>query len=205
VLQGGYEEAGDAGRFKVAAGDVLLHAPFSAHCDVVTNAKTVVLDLPLPFDAAVRAPRGRVRDPDAISALAKRDSSAAMSALFEVLEPEAKAEADLPDMLARDLGEDASVTVGAWAAANGVSRETIWRHFRSAYGVDIASYRAETRARKAWRMLIGETAPLAGVAAAAGFADQPHMSREVKALTGRTPGAWRRLATSVQDGAFAAP
>ena len=51
VLAGAYEEAGDAGRFRVGAGDVLLHAPFSAHRDIVSNARTIVLDLPLPFDA----------------------------------------------------------------------------------------------------------------------------------------------------------
>jgi AraC-like DNA-binding protein len=36
----------------------------------------------------------------------------------------------------------------------------------------------------------GEAA-LAAVAAEAGFADQAHMNRAVKALTERTPGVWR--------------
>ena len=33
VLEGGYEEAGDGGRFRVRAGDVLIHGAFSAHLD----------------------------------------------------------------------------------------------------------------------------------------------------------------------------
>jgi AraC-like DNA-binding protein len=33
--------------------------------------------------------------------------------------------------------------------------------------------------------------PLARVALACGYADQPHLTGELVALTGRTPGAWR--------------
>jgi AraC-like DNA-binding protein len=199
VLEGAYEEAGDAGRFKVQAGDVLLHVPFSAHRDIISGAKTVVLDLPLPFDVENRVARGRLADPDTVIRAAKHNSEEARSLLLGSLLPSVNAEADLPDMLARDLSENTSLPVGEWAESVGVSRETAWRHFRGAYGVDIAAYRSEARARKAWRMIVGGTMPLADIAIAAGFSDQPHMSRAVKALTGRTPGAWRRTATSVQD------
>jgi len=41
--------------------------------------------------------------------------------------------------------------------------------------------------------------PLAALAAAAGFADQPHMSREVRALTGRSPGALLRHSGSTLE------
>ena len=201
VVEGAYEEAGEAGRFRVGPGDVLLHAPFSIHRDIVSNRRTVVLDLPLPFDARNWAARGHIADPDAILAVAERDASEARAAMLDALTPSSDAEADLPDLLARDLSEDASLGVGEWAEDRGVSRETAWRHFRGAYGVDIAAYRSEARARKAWRMIMASDAPLASIAAAAGFSDQPHMSRAVKALTGATPGAWRRRpATSVQDG-----
>src|SRR5687767_15659997 len=39
---------------------------------------------------------------------------------------------------------------------------------------------------------------LASIALAIGYHDQPHLTRELKALTGRTPAAWRDA--SVQDG-----
>jgi len=205
VIEGAYEEAGEAGRFKVSPGDVLLHAPFSIHRDIVSNRRTVVLDLPLPFDGRDWTARSRIADPDAILALAERDASEARSAMLDAITPSNDIETDLPDLLARDLGQDASLAVGEWAETQGVSRETAWRHFRGAYGVDIAAYRSEARARKAWRMIMASDASLASIAAAAGFSDQPHMSRAVKALTGATPGAWRRKpATSVQDGGVSA-
>src|SRR3546814_19689243 len=50
VLSGAYEEAGDAGRMAAEAGEVLLHGAFSAHRDRISAKRTVVLDLPLPFD-----------------------------------------------------------------------------------------------------------------------------------------------------------
>src|SRR5262245_35105344 len=60
VLSGGYEEAGDAGRFRVSEGDILIHAPFSAHRDAIFRTGAVVLDLPLPFDGRDWPSRGRV-------------------------------------------------------------------------------------------------------------------------------------------------
>jgi AraC-like DNA-binding protein len=55
------------------------------------------------------------------------------------------------------------------------------------YGVGPTRYRIEARARFAWQMIIEGVAE---IAAAAGYADQAHMTREVKAFTGRSPGAW---------------
>ena len=192
VLSGGYEEAGDAGRFRVSEGDVLIHAPFSAHRDAISRAGAVVLDLPLPFDGRDWPARGRFREPDALVRSAQYNAPEAAAELIDQLQPDASSEADLPDLLARDLLADPQLAIGAWAEQRHVSRETAWRHFTSAYGVDIAAFRGEARARNAWRMIVGSCAPLADIAAATGFSDQPHMSRAVKALTGRPPGAWRQ-------------
>lgn len=192
VLSGGYEEAGDSGRFRVSEGDVLVHAPFSAHRDAISRTGAVVLDLPLPFDGRDWHSRGRLRDPDALVRSAQRDASEATAELLDQLQPDAAAETDLPDLLARDLAADPQLAIGAWAERRHVSRETAWRHFTSAYGVDIAAFRGEARARNAWRMIVSSRLPLADIAATTGFSDQPHMSRAIKALTGRPPGAWRR-------------
>ena len=59
------------------------------------------------------------------------------------------------------------------------------------WSVTPARFRAEVRARKAWRAIAFGDAPLAEVAADGGFADQAHLTRAIRALTGRTPGAWR--------------
>src|SRR3546814_781072 len=69
VLTGAYEEAGDAGRMTARAGEVLLHGPFSAHRDRISAQRTVVLDLPLPFDGRDWPARGRIADPDRIGRL----------------------------------------------------------------------------------------------------------------------------------------
>ncbi|MET3667922.1 helix-turn-helix domain-containing protein [Caulobacter sp. 1776] len=52
--------------------------------------------------------------------------------------------------------------------------------------------RVEARARRAWALITGTMDTLASIAAETGFTDQAHMTRDVKALTGKAPGAWRR-------------
>jgi AraC-like DNA-binding protein len=193
VLSGGYEEAGDAGRFRVSEGDVLIHSPFSAHRDAISRTGAIVLDLPLPFDGRDWASRGRIADPDALVRSAAWNASEAATELLLQIEPHTSAETDLPDILARDLVSDPQLAIGAWAEQQNVSRETVWRHFTSAYGADIATFRGEARARNAWRLIVRSPAPLAEIAATTGFSDQPHMSRAIKALTGRPPGAWRQI------------
>jgi hypothetical protein len=48
VLSGGYEEAGDRGRFQVKAGDVIFHEPFEAHLDRFSEKGAAVLNIPIP-------------------------------------------------------------------------------------------------------------------------------------------------------------
>jgi AraC-like DNA-binding protein len=196
VLEGGYEEAGDHGRFRVAAGDVLFHGAFSAHQDVISMARTVVLDLPLPMDLSAPA-RGGAADLDAVVALAERDRAAASELLVATMQPLEARELEPADELGAALVAETG-RIGAWSAAHGLVRETLSRHFRQLYGVDAARFRGEARARRAWRLVVDTELPLVEIAAITGHADQPHMTRAVRALTGRTPGAWRRV-TSLQD------
>jgi AraC-like DNA-binding protein len=202
VIDGAYEEAGDNGRFQVEAGDVLLHAPFCAHHNRIARAKTLVLDLALPFDGRSWSPAGRTRDMDRVIRAARRDAREAAALLVETLTPLDHAHADLPDLLARDLSNAPALAISDWAARHGLARETAWRQFRKAYAVEPSVYRAEARARRAWRIIMQTRMTLAEIAAATGFADQAHMTRSVKALTGRSPGRWR-VATSVQDAVLA--
>jgi AraC-like DNA-binding protein len=194
VIAGGYEEAGDGGRFRVTAGDVLVHAAFSCHHDRISRTGALVLDLPLPFDGRDWPARGRLSDPDLVIRVASRDRQEATGLLSEgfALDPARDRDAELPDLLARDLSSDPGLALGAWAVRHGVARETVWRQFRTAYRVDAATYRSEARTRRAWRRIVKTATPLVEVAADAGFADQSHMTRAVKALTGRSPGAWRK-------------
>mgnify|MGYP000184420375 CR=1 FL=1 len=192
VLEGGYEEAGEGGRFRVGAGDVLIHAAFSSHLDRDPGRRTVVLNLPLPPLWARRSARARTDAVDEVCRLAERDVTAAGALLCAQLRPCGPGLADLPDALAASLSAVDAPAIDAWAAAHGVARTTAWRWFKRVYAVGPARFRVEARARLAWWRVIDGDEPLATIAAGAGFADQAHMTRDIRALTGRGPGEWRR-------------
>ncbi len=192
VLEGGYEEAGERGRYRVEAGDVLVHAAFCAHWNPThrrAGRPAVVLNLPLTAVPAFAA--ARIADPDALVRLAERDPLAAAAFLTDTWTPGRAALEDAPDLMAAALSDLPDLGVETWAREHGVTRETAFRWFRQTYGVGPARYRVEARARRAWGLITGTTDALAAIAAEAGFADQAHMTRDVKALTGHTPGAWR--------------
>jgi AraC-like DNA-binding protein len=88
---------------------------------------------------------------------------------------------DLPmsDLTADDL-----------AAAAGCSRYAAYRAFRSVYGLAPSDYQRQLRIRQARRLLADGTSP-AEAAAAAGFADQAHLTRWFRRYYGVTPGAYR--------------
>ena len=195
VLAGAYEEAGDAGRIAAQAGEVLLHGPFSAHRDRISAKRTMVLDLPLPFDGREWPARARIADPDRSVRLAERDPVAAVTALLgEVVPVTAGEEGDLPDQLSAALRTSAPPRIGEWAAARGRSREHVSRCFETLYGVPPAAYRADCQAKRAWRMIVGSADSLAGIAVEAGYADQAHMTRAETRLTGTSPRRWRLAA-----------
>jgi AraC-like DNA-binding protein len=81
----------------------------------------------------------------------------------------------------------------------GLGRRQLERRFRAAVGVSPAAFRRIARARRALAALRERPdGSLASIAVAAGYYDQPHLTRELRALTGRTPGAWQDDA-SVQE------
>jgi AraC-like DNA-binding protein len=64
------------------------------------------------------------------------------------------------------------------------------------FGVSPEAFRARIRARHALKSIQNTEAPLASIAAELGFADQSHMTRSVKQLTGIGPQAWRSSAAN---------
>jgi len=151
-----------------------------------------VLNLPLPDAWRPAQSFMRVSDPDRIARIAERDVCAATADLLEQLEPVAAQPGDWPDHLATDLRGDSRLCLASWAGRTGIAPGSVSRGFRQAYGISPARYRSEARARQALRRLSGP-ASLADLALETGFADQAHMTRAIVALTGRTPGVWRRL------------
>lgn len=193
VLSGGYFEAGDNGRRRAAPGDVFVHRAFEAHLNSVPAAGTQVLNLPLPHAPLVSF--GRLSDPEGLARTAERDLAEATDMLCGRLRDEPVELIHWVDDLAATLRAPHPAPVANWANERGLSREHVARCFRKAYGVSAQRYRFEAQARRAWREICGGSAPLASIAIDAGFSDQPHMTRAVRALTGRTPGAWRRSLT----------
>lgn len=102
---------------------------------------------------------------------------------------------DMPMLHLRDhLAATASrrVSMAALEAEHGLDRYTIARRFRRSFGVSPSRYVTLRRLEAAMR-LIAAGHSLADAALAAGFADQPHMTRQFRAAYGTTPGRWRRL------------
>lgn len=83
-------------------------------------------------------------------------------------------------------------TLGELAAMAGVSRFQLLRRFAAAYGCTPHAWLMQQRGERA-RALIRQGSSLAEAAAAAGFADQSHMTRAFTRQFGFTPGAWQRL------------
>jgi AraC-like DNA-binding protein len=74
------------------------------------------------------------------------------------------------------------------AARSTLSRRQIERRFRDAFGMSPSRLRRIERFRRASRQLVVEPgASLARLAAACGFSDQAHMTREFRALAGVPP------------------
>jgi AraC-like DNA-binding protein len=196
VVSGGYVEAGDAGRFRVGAGDVVLHRAFEAHRNGVARTGAVVINVPL--DVPADWPNAfRARHPDVLIWAARRDPQAVASLLEpgDVVLPAAD---DWVDLLAGALNRDPALLLGPWAQRHGLRPEALSRGFVAAFGVTPARYRLEARTRQAVAALRAAAAPIAAIALEHGFADQAHFSRSVRALTGCTPKALSHR-PSVQD------
>jgi AraC-like DNA-binding protein len=194
VLSGGYEEAGDRGRFQVKAGDVVFHEQFEAHLDRFFEGNTAVLNLRLPSGCSYTSGVARVADPDFVARRAERDRRDATDLLLSLAISRTPQPADWPDELAAALLKNPSLRLSQWGETNGIAPWTVSRGFASVFGLSPEAFRARTRARLALRLIHDGPAPLASIAANLGFADQSHMTRSIKHLTGVGPQAWRSAA-----------
>jgi AraC-like DNA-binding protein len=86
-------------------------------------------------------------------------------------------------------------TLADVAAVAGCSRFAAYRAFRVRYGLSPSEYQRQLRLRAA-RQALASGAAIADVAAAAGFADQAHLTRWFRRCYGITPGAYRAASGS---------
>lgn len=199
VLDGGYAQAAYAGRMTLRPGDVLIQPTLDRHASRMTGQALHLLRLTWAAETSlggVYRPRGV----DQVIRAARRDPTEATALLAEQISgpPQPAIQADWPDLLAQALSGSEPPRIGVWAEAHGLARETVARGFARRFGVTPHRFAAELRARRAWLGIVSGDGSLAGLAAELGYADQPHMTRAVRALTGATPSAWRQV-TSVQD------
>jgi AraC family transcriptional regulator len=82
------------------------------------------------------------------------------------------------------------------ADAAGVHPVYLARAFRRAYGAPVTEYARRLRVRAAADRVASTDLPLVRIALEAGFADQAHLTRELRRETGLPPGALRRAAAT---------
>lgn len=197
VLAGSFEEAGYSGRLRATAGDVLIHAALDSHANRMVSAGVTLLRLDWPDPSGVGG-LFHLNDVDRLARTAERDLGDATLLLIQALGEEARPSPgvrnDWPDQLVVDLTQDASTRLSDWSAVHGLARGTVTRGFTAAYGITPAGFRAEWRARAAWLRITRGEAGLSSIAAETGFADQAHMTRWIRRVTGAPPAVWRRRA-----------
>jgi len=95
---------------------------------------------------------------------------------------------------ALDASAGSPPDLGTLAGRVGVHRVHLARAFRSHFGCSIGGYVRRLRLERARRLIMSTQLSLAAIAHRCGFADQSHMTRQVREALGRTPGAIRRHA-----------
>lgn len=133
----------------------------------------------------------------AVRAGAEHDSEPLDALIQESLAalPDPLGEGVAPDRLeaARRLLEAESLPVAVLARGVGVHPVHLARLFRRHFGTTPAGLRRRERARRAARLVLGGDRSLCESALEAGYADQAHMTRELKRATGMTPAELRAL------------
>jgi AraC-like DNA-binding protein len=193
VLDGAFEQTSYAGRLRLQPGDVLIQPTLDCHSNHMLSHGVTLIRFPWPREVTLgRVHRGcRI---DLVRRVAERDMSEARGLLQEELAGRTSmppTTRDWPDLLAADLAVNPRLRIAQWASSKGLTREHVSRYFRCAYGATPTQFRFELLARAAWLQVTGSSDPLSKIAAQLGFADQAHMTRAVKALTGTPPAQWR--------------
>ncbi|MBX7482131.1 helix-turn-helix domain-containing protein [Qipengyuania qiaonensis] len=195
VLEGGYVERGGRGRWQVEPGEIVCHGPFEAHDDIEVSAGTRIFNLALatlPDLPAVFT----IDNPDDLLRLHEGDTLDANDVLRSA-RASPRRYCDWIDELADHLVTN-PIAIGDWCKVNNRSPAYVSRAFSKTFGTSPAAFRLEAQVQQALRLIDGRELSLAGIAAEAGFADQAHMTRAVKAVTGQTPGKRQRV-KSIQD------
>lgn len=204
VCEGAYLEFSADGPVRASAGDIVLHPPFHQHKNLFESRDVKVLNLALPFEAALRAGYGVLHGgAEAVTRLAEKNTGAAID---QILNRAGDVRRSVPRMVsaldnaADALRDDPFLPVSAVAQRAGFAHSYFTRAFTKRFGISPASFRAEHRFRRALDRILASNS-LADAASDAGYADQAHMTRDFRRRTGVTPASLGREVKFVQDGA----
>lgn len=125
---------------------------------------------------------------------ARIDAAPDPAAALEALALDRAADTDPPDPLLTQVvaALNAGHSVTETAETLGMSTRHLHRRSRTAFGYGPKTLSRVLRLQRALNLAARGT-PYAELAARSGYADQPHLTREVRALTGLTPGRLFRL------------
>ena len=191
LVSGSCDEAGDRGRFRACAGDVLVHSSFEAHQDQIGSAGAQIINFAI--DEIAECAFGFVADLDHVVRVQERDPAAAAQLLREQFTPHTQPDRDWPDLLARALSLPRPMRLDEWAERHKLHPGSLSRGFKLAYGVTPKRYRLEQMVSSAARTTRETLEALSMIAADTGFADQAHMTRAMAHLFGLTPQRLRKL------------
>jgi AraC-like DNA-binding protein len=200
VLSGSYQESGPEGLWQCSAGELVVHPPYHLHANRMGNGGARVLNFELPVHIDAKLDRSYygvyvLPDPGRLERVSCRDPYAALAEAEEVKHAKPSRTSELwLDRLAEALGEEPARPIAALAEDYRYSSAHLSRAFRNRFGIAPVTFRREQRLRRALRLLSESDQDLCDIAAECGYADQPHMNRELKQLTGVTPQRLRKAA-----------
>jgi AraC family transcriptional regulator len=219
LLCGGYRETYSGGARECGPATAVLHPPGEVHSDQFLGAGGRIFRFEIIDDEAdsclarqicetTELCNGRVR---CLAARLYWESRSSDS--FSPLAAEALALEIISEATRRAFKEDKygapswlghaiellhetlpdNLTVQRIANVVGVHPVHLARVFRRRYGCSIGEYARNWRVEVASRQLAASTSPIAEVAAVAGFADQSHLCRTLKTVSGLTPNEFRMI------------
>ncbi len=218
MLEGSFDHVGDRRSRDCTPGTVLIEPAGDPHGNAIRRAGARVLVVePEPRDDLLRSLGGLLeasayfRRPGVVARahslareLSAKDAAAplaleagALDLLAVAARLKTYARGAEPAWLrrVREMVEDRfrdPLRLSEMAHEAGVHPAHLSRAFRDRYRETIHGRVRRLRLEWAARRLVESHDPIAGIALAAGFADQSHLTRALKAHTGLTPAAYRR-------------
>lgn len=203
VVNGAYREETTAGARHCRALDIVVHAGEERHADSFVHGATCLNVHGMAFERSALLSRpvsGSVaaklveefRHPDSLSSLAVE------GLMLEMFVSAGRSEGEpiAPPWLVGvrrivNMRFHEPLTLTELAENAGVHPAHVARAFRQHYGTTVGATLRELRVAYA-KQRLASAAPLRDIALDAGFADQSHLTRTFRRMTGVTPAAFRR-------------